>query len=274
VLCRLGPYAIVQCSRCLLAWTEGAAVEPEHFYDESYFDSVENDKGYNDYFSLASAMGRTSRARLRRLRRLVPGARTLLDAGCGPGFFVKHATDAGLDACGLEVSEFAARVGRERLDQRIVAGPIDDEHLTQVGGPFDLITLWDAIEHLHAPDEALRSLAERLAPGGVLALSTGDITALVARFSGPHWHLYNLPEHLWFFSVQALKRLLRRAGLEVVDVQREVCWYTAQYLIDRLAASLCRRPVPLPRPEILQRLSVPITLLDIVTLHARKPGAG
>jgi len=162
-------------------------------------------------------------------------------------------------------------VGRERLGQQIVTGPIDCDHLAQAGGPFDLITLWDTIEHLHAPDEAVRLLAERLEPGGVLTLSTGDITALVTRLSGPHWHLYNLPEHLWFFSVQALKRLLRRAGLEVLDVHREVCWYTAQYLLDRLVISMCRRPVPLPRPAILGRLSVPVTLLDIVTLHARKP---
>jgi SAM-dependent methyltransferase len=264
-------YTIVQCPRCLLARTLNARIEPATFYDDAYFISADAPKGYSDYLTLALAMERTNRARLRRLQRLKPGARTLLDAGCGPAFFVKAAFEAGLDACGLEVSEFAAGYGRERLNQHIVTGPIDAAHLSEVGGPFDLITLWDVIEHLPAPGEALQSLAERLTPGGVLTLSTGDIGSLVARASGAHWHLYNLPEHLWFFSVPSLKRMLRRAGLHVIGVQREICWYTAQYLLERLVYSLGRRPARFPVAPILRRINVPVTLLDIVTISARKP---
>ncbi len=271
ILHRIRHYTIAQCPRCLLARTLGADVDPEAFYDDAYFISADAPKGYSDYLALAAAMARTSRVRIARLRRLLSGGRTLLDVGCGPGFFVKEASEAGLDACGLEVSAFAARYGRERLGQRIVTGPADRGHLDEAGGPFDWITLWDTIEHLHRPDEVLALLAARLRPGGVLALSTGDVASLAARASGDHWHLYNLPEHLWFFSVPALRRLLRRAGLCVVGVRREVCWYTAQYLVERFLYSLGRRAARFPGAALLKRVNVPITLLDIVTIHARKP---
>ncbi|MGB9624207.1 MAG: class I SAM-dependent methyltransferase [Phycisphaerae bacterium] len=264
-------YAIGQCPRCLLAHTLNVALDAGAFYDDAYFMSPDARKGYGDYLALAAALERTNRARVGRLRRLHPAARRLLDVGCGPGFFVKAAVEAGLDACGLEVSEFAAHYGREQLHQRIVTGPIDADHLARIDGGFDLITLWDAIEHLPAPDEALNLLAGRLEPGGVLTLSTGDIGSLAARASGSRWHLYNLPEHLWFFSVPSLQRLLHRTGLGVIDVQREVCWYTARYLVQRLLVSFGRRAARFPGAAILNRLNVPVTLLDIVTVSARKP---
>jgi len=168
------------------------------------------------------------------------------------------------------VSAFAARYGRERLGQDIVTGPIDAASLAEAGKAFDLITLWDAIEHLPSPDEATRLLAGRLQPGGVLALSTGDIGSLAARVCGPHWHLFNLPEHLWFFTVPSLRRVLRRAGLAVVRVEREICWYTLQYLLNRLLHSLGRAPVRFPAAAC-SRLAVPVSLFDIVTVYARKP---
>lgn len=271
VLHRIGSYTIVQCTHCLLAWTNGADLEPAALYNQDYFIGTNGPKGYNDYLSMAAAMERTNRARIRGLRRLAPQARTLLDVGCGPGFFVKHACQSGLRACGLEISQFAARYGRERLSLLIVNGPLDEEHLAQLDGSFDLITLWDVIEHLPAPDDALRLLADRLAPGGVLTLSTGDVGSLAARLTGRRWHLFNPPEHLWFFTVPALRRLLARTGLVTARVQREVCWFTAQYLLERLLFSVRRRAAHPPGARLLQRLNVPCTLLDVVTVHARKP---
>jgi len=271
LLRRIRGYTIGQCPRCLLAHTLNVEFDAGAFYDDAYFMSPDAPKGYGDYFALAAALERTNRARLRRLGRLHPTARRLLDVGCGPGFFVKAAAEAGLDAWGLEVSEFAARYGRDQLHQRIITGPVDAEHLVRIDGGFDLITLWDTIEHLPAPAEAMNLLAGRLEPGGVLTLSTGDIGSLAARASGSRWHLYNLPEHLWFFSVPSLRHLLRRAGLRVIGVQREVCWYTAGYLLERLFVSFGRRPPGLCAGAVLKGIRIPVTLLDIVTISARKP---
>lgn len=267
---RIGTYRIVQCPRCLLARTCGARLDPAAFYDDAYFMDPGAPKGYSDYLALAVAMERTHEARLRRLRRLAPAAETVLDCGCGPGFFLRAAARAGLRTCGIEVSAFAARYGREQLGQPVITGPIDAEHVAAAGGPFDLITMWDTIEHLHEPASALRLLAGRLRPGGVLALSTGDVGSLAARASGARWHLFSLPEHLWFFSVPSLRRLLARAGLREIGVRREVCWYTAQYLAERLWFSLGRSVASAPRASVLRRLALPVTLLDIVTLHATK----
>ncbi len=267
----IGPYTIVQCRGCGLAWTHGAKLDPAEFYDRDYFTGTSAQKGYNDYLSMAPAMQRTSRARLRRLKRLMPRARTLLDVGCGPGFFVKEAWSEGLRACGLEVSAYAAAYGRDDLGVPVLTGPVDWAHLDRVSGMVDVITLWDVLEHLAEPDVALRLLAERLPPGGLLGLSTGDIRSLAARITGRRWHLFNLPEHLWFFTMPALQHLLNRAGLHVISVEREVCWFTGEYLLERLMFSATGRHAWWPGLNWLRRVSLPCTLLDVVTVHARKP---
>ncbi|MCB9849906.1 MAG: class I SAM-dependent methyltransferase [Phycisphaerales bacterium] len=268
---RIREYTIAQCMCCGLARTCGADFDFTEFYGEDYFVGAVGEKGYNDYFALAGALTRTNRSRVRRLKRMLPTATSLLDVGCGPGFFLEQAKQGGLRTQGLEVSPFAAHYGREQLGLAIDCGAVDPQQLARFTEPFDLVTMWDVIEHLPEPQTAIAQLAGKLSPGGVLALSTGDVASLAARLCGRRWHLYNLPEHLWFFNERSLRLLLERAGLVVERVRREACWYTARYLLDRLMYSLGRPPLKLARMGLFERLNFPVTLGDIVTIHARKP---
>lgn len=264
-------YRIAQCPGCRLAWTHDTQVNAAAFYDEAYFDDADAPKGYNNYFAMASAMQRTNRKRLKYLRRFAPDAKSLLDVGCGPGYFLSEAAQSGFVTQGIEVSPFASDFGRRELNQRIVTGPISPGALAQLCAAPDIITLWDTIEHLPDPDVAIRLLADRLSPDGILCLTTGDVTSMAARLMGSRWHLYNLPEHLWFFSPTSLQLLLESAGLEVIDVGSEVCWYTAHYLVERLSYSSGFRTPRIPGAQLLSRIPIPMTLFDIVRIVARKP---
>src|SRR5262249_52589140 len=163
---------------------------------------------------------RTSRCRLERIAGLSSTlisnsgrAQFLLDVGCGHGYFLDEARAAGWRVHGLEVSPYATQQARKRG----LAGqcrPIEQVTLAPRGrtpvlselptAAFDCITMWDVIEHLRDPAGTIKTLAGALRPGGVLALSTGDLTSLCARLCGRNWHLLNLPEHLFFFSPRCL----------------------------------------------------------------------
>ncbi|MCA9256023.1 MAG: class I SAM-dependent methyltransferase [Phycisphaerales bacterium] len=264
-------YQIAQCPGCRLAWTHNARLDPTAFYDAAYFEDADAPKGYNDYFAMAGAMRRTNRKRLRHIRRHQPDAASILDVGCGPGHFLHEAASEGFTTQGVEVSPFAAEFARREFGQKVTTGPIDATTLSKVDGAPDVITLWDTIEHLPDPDIAVRRLADRLAPNGLMCVTTGDITSLAARLSGSRWHLYNLPEHLWFFSPDALRRMLESAGLNVVHMGSEVCWYTAHYLVERLSYSAGFRTPRIPGAALLRRIPVPLTLFDIVFVSAKKP---
>lgn len=266
---------LLQCSRCLLGWWDWPAFDPATLYDESYFHGTQARKGYDNYVALEPGLRRTARARLRRLGRLLGGridGRRLLELGCGTGVFLAEARAAGWDAAGVEVSTYAADQARARGFE-VATQPIED--LALPAAAYDCIALWDVLEHLRDPAGVLQTVGRALRPGGVLALSTGDVTSLCARLSGARWHLFNLPEHLFFFSPRALEALLRRAGCRVVDMSREWLWLPSSYLAERL-----RKTAGLPvdcataAVRLADRLGlavVPATLLDVLGVYALRP---
>jgi len=263
---------IRQCATCGLATWDWEGFDAGAFYDASYWQSNAAEKGYADYHSLADAMQHTNFKRLKWLvRRLGDPGHTprLLDVGCGPGYFVQAASDVDLEASGVEVSEYAVRFAREELGQDVRRGEARAADLGS--GPYELVTMWDVIEHLPDPAGALRDVAAVTAPGGLVALSTGDVSSMVARVSGARWHLYTFPEHLWFFTPASLRRLMERAGLEVVETRYEVCWYPVSYLVERVGAMFGRRCCG-EWLGMVGRVPVPVSLFDIVTVVGRKVG--
>jgi SAM-dependent methyltransferase len=262
---------LLRCPRCLLGWWNWPAPDPGSFYDRDYFQSDEVAKGYDDYRSLEPALGRTSRARLRRIGGLLsPDARAaasrprLLDLGCAAGYFLDEARRANWEVRGVEVSDYAAACARAR-GLEVTCAPL--EELSLPAAAFDCVTLWDVLEHVRDPADVLTAAARAVRPGGVVALSTGDITSLCARLSGPRWHLFNLPEHLFFFSPPALRRLLRRAGCQVRRITREVQWVPLAYVLERLRKPLRNSP-PAKRRRRAPSWVVPATLFDILGVYA------
>jgi SAM-dependent methyltransferase len=262
---------LLRCPRCLMGWWEWPPLDPASFYDRDYFQCDAVVRGYSDYASLEAALRRTGRGRLRRISALVqPAVGTtgatprLLDLGCGTGVFVEEAGRADWDARGVEVSEYAAACARARgLDVTCAAL----ENLSLPPTTLDCLTLWDVLEHLRDPVGALTRAARAVRPGGVVALSTGDITSLCARLSGPRWHLFNLPEHLFFFSPHALRRLLNRAGCRVRRITREINWVPLHYVIERLQKPSGRPHRRLLATGVLSQL-VPATLCDVLGVYA------
>jgi SAM-dependent methyltransferase len=266
---RVGGEQILDCPACGLAWWQPPATgfAPESLYDADYFSGAHAARGYDDYAGQEDALRHSFARRIARLGTPAAGAR-LLDVGAAFGFCVAEARRAGWRACGIEISAAAARGAR-----RAAPGVVAVAHALRTpfrDACFDAVTLWDVLEHLADPHAAIAEVARVLAPGGRLALSTGDVGSLAARISGPRWHLYTLPEHLFFFSRPSLARLLADHGFELRSMRAEGSSYSLGYVVERLRKTLLRRPaVSAPRwPG--SALRVPLNLFDIVTVHAVK----
>ena len=264
---------LMRCPGCGLGWWKWGAFDPAGFYDQGYFQSAEVARGYSDYQALEPGLRATARARLRRLGRWLasrvdPGTPpSLLDLGCGTGVFLDQARQAGYGVSGVEVSGYAGERARAR-GLEVTVGAVETWTVPQAS--FDVITMWDVIEHLRDPVAVVQVAARGLKPGGVLALSTGDIDSWCARLSGRGWHLFNLPEHLFFFSSRSLHLLLEHAGLVSRQSVRETNWVPLRYIAERLAKTLTGRDrrVPLGR---LRDWVVPATLGDVIGLYAVRP---
>ena len=135
----------------------------------------------------------------------------LLDVGCAKGDFLGVAKDSGFEVSGVEVSEYAALEAKEKYGIPVEIGTLEQARFEEAS--FDIITLWDVIEHLPNPHDTISYVSRFLKPGGFFFVSTGDISSMYARTIGKHWHLMTPPEHLFFFTPDSISALLEEHGL-------------------------------------------------------------
>jgi SAM-dependent methyltransferase len=207
-------FSIVQCRGCTLVYVgeDPAMIDFAAIYGESYYTGG-SDRVFSDYLGEERARRASARRRVWALR--LSGARgRLLDVGCAAGFFLAEARRF-YDVQGVELSEFSSRFAREHFGLDVFSGSLATAGFAPA--LFDVVTLWDVIEHVPDPDAVLAEAARVLKPGGRLVLTTGDIGSDYARSSGPHWHLLAPPWHLYYFSRRTLAELGAKAGLQLVS---------------------------------------------------------
>ncbi|HUR29240.1 MAG TPA: class I SAM-dependent methyltransferase [Planctomycetota bacterium] len=216
-----GHHSVVRCLQCGLAYVtprRSASELIEHVYGADYWrSSAARERGYTDYVADEALYLRTFERRLRRLAPLLPRGGRALDVGCAAGFAMRVLAERGFDVFGIEPSRAIRAIALQSFaPERVHAGTLDDAPFAP--GSFDLVTLWDVLEHLPDPVAALRKVRTLLAPGGRLVLETQNIEALAARVLGRRWTHFKHDEHLVHFSPRTLRRALESAELEIVSL--------------------------------------------------------
>lgn len=223
------------------------------------------------YLKERAGRERTFTKHLRHLEQWTGAAdgRRLLDIGAYIGVFVEVAVAAGWKACGLEPSHWAAAIAQER-GLPVIAGTLDAPELQ--GQHFDVITMWDVIEHLGDPLSELTRARRLLIPGGTVAVHTMDIDSLTARLMGRRWP-WLMDMHVHYFSRETLGRLLDRAGFEILWQGAQGRYVTLDYLatrVYRFAGPLGRLMERAVDAAGLGKMTVPLNFGDLFTVYARR----
>jgi len=179
----------------------------EHYDDPAYFEGYESRLGKKL---------RSARRRLDLVASFVPSGR-LLDIGCGIGDSLLAAREAGYDAVGLDVGEYPVAHCR-KLGFEVHQASISDTGLEDES--FDVVTMWDVVEHIPRSADGLREVARILRPGGVAALVTPTSSYIKAHVLRNTYHVYRGPwakTHFVYHTPATLRRVLEESGL---DVQR------------------------------------------------------
>jgi SAM-dependent methyltransferase len=212
-------FDLVRCTSCGLVYVANPPAEEE--IERLYTFA----SGYHTAFqSWSTPESRTHVARAAQFLRIVrrhtrPGR--ILDVGCSVGFFLELARAEGWTTLGVEMSNDTAQLARERgLD--VLTGTLEQASLPPQS--FDVVTMWDLVEHVKDPVATVAIAANLLKEDGLLVLSTPNVGGLfprlsyrVARWTG-HWPHPEPPAHLFQFSKATIKRLLRQNGLLPLEV--------------------------------------------------------
>jgi len=215
---------IRECTVCKLMVLDPMPTEDDlkAVYNEGYFENEELTKqdvsrvyGYVDYISERINKQKGYRAVCETLRQMTAAGErrpTLLDYGCGLGFFLDVAYEFGFDGQGIEFNQYAIDYMRKRYAYQ-VGGPADLDPRAR----FDVITLFDVIEHLRKPFETLELVRGMLEKGGIVAISTMDSTSVTSRLMGKRLEDFRrISEHLFFFDRSNLSAILHKHGFDVL----------------------------------------------------------
>jgi 2-polyprenyl-3-methyl-5-hydroxy-6-metoxy-1,4-benzoquinol methylase len=145
--------------------------------------------------------------------------RTLLEIGAGGGLLLTEARAQGYDVAAIEPNGVLAAFLADR------GIPCESSPLgpSSFGGlDFDVIVHVNVLSHFYDPVEAMRTMASRLRPGGVMVFETGNFADVTPRYYPliQASERFQLPEHLTFFGERSLARLLEAAGLSILSLHR------------------------------------------------------
>jgi SAM-dependent methyltransferase len=168
------------------------------------------------YRSRQEYFSRRYRRQLVDIGAFVKGGR-LLDIGCNIGKFLSEAARAGYDVTGVELNGECADYARATF-----GFDVRSDYLENIGFPdatFDVVTMYDVLEHVPDMAAILTEIRRILRPGGLLVVQSPNLDSLMAELTGSSWSWLSPPDHLYHFTPPSLAALLRRAGFAVRTVK-------------------------------------------------------
>jgi len=150
--------------------------------------------------------------------------KSAMDVGCGAGLLSESLARLGAKVTGIDAAPEVIAVARDHATAMGLAIDYRAADVLDVAGRFDLITCMEVIEHVAEPQAFLTALARRLAPGGLLILSTPNATGwskllMITLGEG----LGQIPKGTHdfdkFIAPDAMKSLLANARLSCVDIE-------------------------------------------------------
>jgi 2-polyprenyl-3-methyl-5-hydroxy-6-metoxy-1,4-benzoquinol methylase len=256
---------IVECRRCGLVYAN-PQWSPEELV--AAYTAVEDDL----YLEERTGREMTFEKHMSALERFTGSAngRSLLDVGAYIGVFVDIARTHGWQAEGIEPSEWA--VARARHDG-IPVHQGTQFSAVLANRKYDVITMWDVIEHVPDPSGELQRAYQLLNNGGWLAVHTMDIGSFIARAMGSRWP-WLMDMHLYYFSRVTLAAMLRKNGFDIIWSGAQGRYLRLGYIASRMGGlnqSLGHYASALLRQINLSELPVPLNFGDLFTIYARRP---
>ncbi|HXD19226.1 MAG TPA: class I SAM-dependent methyltransferase [Vicinamibacterales bacterium] len=209
---------LVRCASCDLVY-----VSPT--FDEAHYREVYASQEYQDIvreLGIQSHEYRVERFGRERVALMSPHLRTprprYLDVGCSTGFVVEAAGDAGWDAVGIDLNPSAIEFGRSR-QLNLCTAALEDAAFEP--GSFDVVSLFDVLEHLFAPLQTLRAAVSLLRPGGIVFLYVPNYDSASRLLMGKDAHFIWPTHHLNYYTPATMRDLMAREGLDTVYVATE-----------------------------------------------------
>lgn len=212
-----GSFCLVECQQCGMVWIS-PVLQPEEidrYYPPGYISfppAIEDEK--NSLRRMDRQLGVDKRTRRVIAHAGRPGK--VLDVGSATGIFLNAMKQHGWDCYGIEPSTHAADYAIKRFGLNVFTGFFEESQYPEAS--FDVITMWDVLEHLANPQEALEKVRKLLKPGGLFVISMPNSSAWERYVFGKYWAGWDVPRHFFIYSESNATRFLSENGFQVENV--------------------------------------------------------
>ena len=141
---------------------------------------------------------------------------SILDVGCGGGFFLSYFDSKKWSRTGLEIDPDTAPFAEENFGLNVYIGTSEDMPFDDM--QFDVVSFRGSFEHLVNPQVTIQEVDRVLKPGGYLYLcATPNVDSYCARLYRSKWNQFDAKEHIFMFSEKTLRKMLAPMGYRKVS---------------------------------------------------------
>lgn len=227
-LYELEEYNILKCRNCHLVFTEPLSINLSELYSVEYFEEFQSNffsRCHDDYANYKQDPRLTSFKEGLDFLMSHKEVGKILDVGCATGVFLDMAKNKGWEPYGVDISEYAASYARDKFGIKVETRELQDVNFPSAY--FDIITMWDTIEHVPNPGQILQECLRILKGDGLLFIVTVDEDSFIPRVADILYRitgkklkkpikLVHPIHHITHFSKLTLKQMLRNTGFEIV----------------------------------------------------------
>jgi len=209
-------FSLQRCSNCTLLFTnprpDSWHISP-YYQTDKYISHTNSKKGAIYFlYDIVRLISQTNK--LKKINERLKNKASLLDVGCGLGYFLNTAKKDGWRVEGLDVSEEA----RTHVKQHFGIDVHKEEAIKSFpDASFEAITLWHVLEHFHNLQEWVIDMGRVLKTDGLMFVAVPNSDSYDAHHYQSFWDGYDVPRHLYHFNHKSIETLFNKNGLTVVD---------------------------------------------------------
>ena len=206
-------FAISECTKCKFKVTSPRPIDEElykYYQSENYISHT--GKGNNLINSIYKIVRNYTIAKKYKLIKERVKNRSILDFGCGTGDLLTYFQNKGWSINGIEPDDQARKIAANKTKIEIHSRLLQDK------AKYTAITLWHVLEHVPDLNQTIDSLKNKLEKKGRIFVAVPNCESFDANHYGQYWAGYDLPRHLYHFTPDTMKKLMKKHNLKVKEI--------------------------------------------------------